>query len=386
MKWEPIFHPPSVEELAARVARVQDKMSEHNLDWYVCFQPDNAYYLSHFYNYVHERPFLLLIPAKGQMTYVAPKLEITHIEYRAIGSIDLVDYAEYPAPAGAGWSDRLTDVLGDARRVGVESAMTLEIFDAIQAERARIDIIDDLRMVKSDYEIGRMVYSANIGNAALNDLLASAEVGRSMGASRNAAEQLMIGRLAQDNPLFNSVITRAIAVFQTPDVSHDPHNFKDLEMRMVEGGPHVSIVNAVLDGYGTEVERTFFLGHVPEAAKKPYEVMMRAREIAFSMVKPGEVMSEVDHAVHRLYEAEGHTYLPHRTGHGMGVTGHEAPFLAKGYPRIIEPGMSFTIEPGVYLPGIGGFRHSDTIIVTETGNRCLTDAVPDSLEAMTLPI
>lgn len=67
----------------------------------------------------------------------------------------------------------------------------------------------------------------------------------------------------------------------------------------------------------------------------------------------------------------------------MGVTGHEAPFLAEGDSRIIAPSMSFTIEPGIYLPGIGGFRHSDTILVTETGNVLLTEA-PDSLEALTL--
>ena len=97
-------------------------------------------------------------------------------------------------------------------------------------------------------------------------------------------------------------------------------------------------------------------------------------------------MGEVDEACNAIFKKAGYgDNLLHRTGHSIGVTGHEGPFLAQGYERVIEPGMLFTIEPGVYLPGIGGFRHSDTVLVTETGNRSLTP-VPDSLEDMTLPI
>lgn len=94
-------------------------------------------------------------------------------------------------------------------------------------------------------------------------------------------------------------------------------------------------------------------------------------------------MCDVDKAVSDHFKAAGYSdYLLHRTGHGMGVTGHEAPFLAEGDTRTIEAGMSFTIEPGIYIPGVGGFRHSDTILVTERGNVSLTSA-PDSLKDLT---
>jgi len=95
-------------------------------------------------------------------------------------------------------------------------------------------------------------------------------------------------------------------------------------------------------------------------------------------------MHDIDKAGHDLFRARGfEAQLLHRCGHGMGVTGHEAPFLAEGDHRIIQPGMSFTIEPGIYVKGVGGFRHSDTIIVTEDGIVSLTDA-PESLDALTL--
>ena len=143
------------------------------------------------------------------------------------------------------------------------------------------------------------------------------------------------------------------------------------------------MINGTLNGYGTEIERTVFLGHVPHDAQKPFEVMMATREKALELVVPGNVMHDVDYACNSIFRDED--YLLHRTGHSIGVTGHEAPFLAEGYPRVIEPGMLFTIEPGVYIPGIGGFRHSDTVLVTEEGNVSLTP-VASSLEEMTLAV
>jgi Xaa-Pro dipeptidase len=170
------------------------------------------------------------------------------------------------------------------------------------------------------------------------------------------------------------------AVVQPPSLSHDPHNFTDVFARLEQGGPHVSVINCRVNGYGAEIERSFFLNSVPEAAKRPFEVTMEARRIAFERTRPGELMSEVDRTVRDHLEKHGYgDALLHRTGHSFGVTGHEAPFLAVAYERTIEPGMLFSIEPGVYLPGLGGFRHSDTVLVTGDGNVSLTTA-DDRLE------
>ena len=111
---------------------------------------------------------------------------------------------------------------------------------------------------------------------------------------------------------------------------------------------------------------------------------MEARQIAFERTVPGASMAEVDKAVRDHFAHHGYAEnLLHRTGHGFGVTGHEAPFLAVGYEREIEPNMVFSIEPAIYLPGVGGFRHSDTVLVTEDGNVCLTQA-PDQIDELTL--
>jgi Xaa-Pro dipeptidase len=196
----------------------------------------------------------------------------------------------------------------------------------------------------------------------------------------------MMQIVLRDNPATNILATRFMSAFQPPSVSHDPHNFTNVNMSMEQGGPHVSVLNCVVNGYGAELERTFFLGEVPANARRPFEVLLEARRLAFELTVPGNVMGEVDRRVNEVFRKAGYgDYLLHRTGHGIGVTGHEAPFLAEGYEHVIEPGMFFTIEPGVYIPGIGGFRHSDTVMTTEHGNVALTDG-PVTLDELTRPL
>ncbi|MCP4749418.1 MAG: M24 family metallopeptidase, partial [Proteobacteria bacterium] len=88
----------------------------------------------------------------------------------------------------------------------------------------------------------------------------------------------------------------------------------------------------------------------------------------------------------KVYEKAGYgDRILHRTGHGFGITGHEGPYLAVGYDQELEPGMLVSVEPGIYIPGLGGFRHSDTVLITDDGYVKLTDS-PDSLEELTIAL
>jgi Xaa-Pro dipeptidase len=370
--------------MRGRIERVRAMMAAQNLNYYVAFSPDNVFYLTNFANFVHERPFILVVARSGPLQFLVPKLEIPHVRTRAIGDLDLVAYFEFPAPAGDTWADHFAPLFAEGARIGVESICPLQVYEAIPGERVRTDIIDDVRMVKSDYEIGRIAYACDIVSLAHQRLLAGARPGRTVPEVTSELSGMMMAQILEDYPSTNMLATRLTVVFQPGSVSHDPHNFTDLNMAMEEGGPHVSIINGVINGYGAEVERTFFLGHVPEKAVAPFQVMMEARRLAFELTVPGNSMSEVDRRVTEVFKKAGYeAFLLHRTGHGIGVTGHEAPFLAEGYHRVIEPGMFFSIEPGIYLPGIGGFRHSDTVMTTEDGNLMLSDG-PVEMEDLTL--
>jgi Xaa-Pro dipeptidase len=155
---------------------------------------------------------------------------------------------------------------------------------------------------------------------------------------------------------------------------------------MEEDGPHVSIIGGQVDGYGVEIERTFFLGSAPEEAKRPFDVAMRARAKAYELSKPGAVLSEIDRAARQIIIDAGYEdNILHRTGHGLGITGHEAPYLALGDDRELVAGMLISIEPGIYIKGLGGFRHSDTVLITETGAVSLTKA-PVALDELIIPV
>ncbi|MBI3504465.1 MAG: aminopeptidase P family protein [Proteobacteria bacterium] len=386
MQPTPIFTPPPAAEMQRRLARVREFMRARGLDRYVVAAPENVFYLTNFANFVHERPFVLVVAGTGAPQFVVPRLEIPHVRTRAVGDLDLVEYAEFPAPAGGTWVDRLASLLPRDARVGVESTCPLQVYEAIPATRVRDDAVDDARMIKSDYELGRIAYACGLCSDASRRLLAGAAPGRALIQVAPELTAMTLMRVLRDDPATNMLATRLQAVFQPPSVSHDPHNFTNVNMSMAEGGPHVAIMNFVVNGYGSEIERSFFIGRVPDAARRPFEVMLEARHLAIELTVPGNVMGEVDRRVNDVFRKAGYgEFLLHRTGHGIGVTGHEGPFLADGDERVIEPGMVFTIEPGVYLPGVGGFRHSDTLMTTATGNLSLTEG-PESLDELTVQI
>lgn len=379
----PIVAPPDQAEMALRLERVRERMALERLDAYVVHCPDNVFYLTNFYNYVHERPFVLVVPRQGKLRFVVPHLEEEHVRVRAVGALELIRYFEFPAPTGEQWSDRLRDVLRGAERVGVESVCPLRVADEIPGTRVRSDVVDEARVVKTDYEIGRLAHASAIVSQGHEELIAMCKPGQGAVGLFGQVTRSMTGLMLRDMPNANFLACSFAAVVQPPSLSHDPHNFTDVFVQLEEGGPHVSVINSRVNGYGAEIERSFFLNTVPEAARRPFDVMLEARRIAFERVRPGENMADVDQAVRDHFEKHGYLdALLHRTGHSFGVTGHEAPFLAVSYDRVIEPGMLFSIEPGLYLPGIGGFRHSDTVLVTESDNVSLTTSA-DDLAALT---
>ena len=386
IKIKGITTPPSLDELSDRLKRVRNKMVEENLDYYVSFDPVNIYYLTNFANNVHERPFILIIEREGIPKMVVPLLEKSHVESRALGELEFHSYYEYPAPQGENWYDIYNTLFEKDKIVGIEAAMPSGIAEKTPGTKVITDIVDEIRIVKSDYEVGRCVHACKIVNKGHKELLKMCKPGIHEFALYQKITGSMTSKIVTDIPDANFIVCKTVAAVWPPSFSHDPHIIPKIFAEMEEGGPHVSIVSAQVDGYGVELERTFFLGDVPEKAKEPFEVMYQARELAYSMLKPGSKMSEIDTKVRKFITEKGYgEYIIHRTGHGLGITGHEAPYLAEGYDRLLEPNMLISVEPGIYIPGLGGFRHSDSVLITNGGYIKLTKA-PENIEDLTLDI
>lgn len=387
MNISPIYTPPTEDEINSRKGKLLKLMEEANLDCLVIVDPDNIFWLTNFANFIHERPFILILSKTGKLSFVVPRLEQQHVETRSVGKIELLMYEEFPYIEKGSWATLFNSAISEANIVGVEENSPQFVAGLVGAKAIMSNMIEEARYVKSDYEIGRIVYSSNVATKGLEKLLKSASPGVSLLSIHSKITKLMMLQVLADNPATNPLASNVAAVVQPPSVSHDPHNFTNItEMDMAYGGPHVSIVNGTMNGYGTEVERTFFLGKVPKNAVKPYEVMMEVRALCYELCVPGADMHDVDCKARELFKKYGYgENVVHRVGHSIGVTGHEGPFLAKGFHREIEPGMLFTLEPGIYIEGIGGFRHSDTVLVTADGNKNLTP-VKDSLADMTLNV
>jgi Xaa-Pro aminopeptidase len=139
-------------------------------------------------------------------------------------------------------------------------------------------------------------------------------------------------------------------------------------------------------GYNSELERTMVIGTASDEQKRMFDHMLALQETAFSAIQPGVKCSVVDKEVRDYFEANDlMPYWKHHVGHAIGLRYHEAPFLDLGDNTLIQPGMVFTVEPGLYSPELGGFRHSDTVVVSEDGIEILT-YYPRDLESLTIPI
>ena len=152
------------------------------------------------------------------------------------------------------------------------------------------------------------------------------------------------------------------------------------------GDTLVTGAGAGVYGYLSELERTMFLGE-PRAEQRAYfGHMLNLQDLAFEQLRPGATCAGVDKAVRAYYELENLTASwRHHVGHSLGQRIHESPFLDIGERAVLEPGMVLSVEPGVYVPGLGGFRHSDTVLIIQTDMKRLT-FYPRVIDSLIIPV
>ncbi|MFH1135542.1 MAG: Xaa-Pro peptidase family protein [Pseudomonadota bacterium] len=383
---EPLTTPPTREELESRLRRLRSLMEREQLDYYAAAHTDNVYYLTNFAYFPLERPFFLVIPLAGEPTLIIPQLEISHAESRVLIPATYRSYYEYPAPAGRTFVDALRETIPPGKRVGVESSLGSGLREAMPGRTILTDLIDEARLVKSDYEVGRILYASLVVDDGLAKCLELSRPGVLELTLYSESVRQMMGRVIMEIPAANLLVSKFVGAVWPRALSAQPHSVPGLFDQLTEGGPNVIIVAAQADGYSAEVERTFFLGAVTDEERRAFDAVMEARALGFELVRPGVEAAAVDEAVLGVLKKRGYgDYILHRTGHGFGVTGHEPPWIALGSTDVLAPNMVISIEPGVYIPGLGGFRHSDTVLVTANGCRALTKS-PDRLEDLVKPL
>jgi Xaa-Pro dipeptidase len=366
------------DEYRTRLERLQTEVAKAELDLFLVTSFDSIYYLTGAGFEPLERPFFLAVYPRGVRapTLLVPKFDAEHMEKarEIVPGIQLRTYWEYPAPDGRRWIDGVQAIIEDARRVGVEPSLRRDIADELRDLTVKVaPLVEGLRLVNSPDEIAMIRRAAQYADRGVEELLAAAYRGATVaeGFARTGTLSRAIIRQVAD---WEILTTRVLLATWAAPRSAQPHSVPDLNDRLREG-PHVALSFLRVNGYAAESERTFFTARPPQESRRAFRAMEDARALASRMIRPGVACGEIDAAVNDFLRAEGYAGEDcrlHRTGHGIGLGNHEAPWIAEGSTDVLAENMVISVEPGIYLNGQGGFRHSDTVLVTRDGCERLT--------------
>ncbi|MEF2279849.1 Xaa-Pro peptidase family protein [Deinococcus sp. YIM 134068] len=392
--------PISQQERAARAQAVFDHL-DTPLDALVLFDDQFIFYYSGFAFFPTERPIALIITRGGERVLFVPRLEREHAA-QTDEAERVVDYPEFPGQPHPmrHLSDLLAELGLDRARLGVDHdgyppvmgydgpALSEQLGGARVRRVTRA--LDHQMALKSPAEVALIRESAHWGAHAHHLLQTYTRVGENEteveARATKEATASMIAALGEGYRGQNRWLSGAVALYRGQIGVHSalPHAMTT-GATFGHGDTLVTGAGAAVWGYLSELERTMFVGEASARQRLFFGHMLNLQDIAFEALRPGRTCAEVDRAVRAYYEREGlWDHWRHHVGHSLGQRIHESPFLDLGDDRPLEPGMVLSVEPGLYVPGLGGFRHSDTILITANGMELLTD-YPRDLESLTLP-
>ncbi|XWX04242.1 Xaa-Pro peptidase family protein [Aggregatilineales bacterium SYSU G02658] len=350
--------------------RVQRFIQSQAVDWFALIPGTNMLYFTGLDYHLGKRPILILFSASRTLALV-PLLEAGKTR-EALPHAHLITWTDTEGYAHAMRELIAAAGLDRAGMLGVDG-YTMRVFEylalnaaGLPAERIR-DVGRDLllfRAIKTQDEIDAMQQAVRISELALDALRQWVRPGMT---EKQIAQRLMEEqrqRGAHDVAFEPIVLVGPRSAL--PHGNPGDHTLQEDDILLIDFGCKV-------DHYPSDITRTFLLGQVSEQVKAMYDAVYAANAAARAVAAPGVTWGAVDKAARDVIEAAGFgPYFTHRTGHGLGLDGHELPQIASGEDAVLEPGMVFTIEPGIYIPGVGGVRIEDDMVVTTDGVFSLT--------------
>jgi Xaa-Pro dipeptidase len=302
---------------------------------------------------------------------IVPELEQEKAESSPV-SFKLFSYGEAEGAAVEALNQAVAGLRLDGGQIGIEPlSMRFHELELLQTAipRATFTSIDGAistsRIIKDETELTAMQRAAEIAEAALEATLPLIKVGMTELelASELAMQLLRAGSepAAQFSPIVASGPSSAL-----------PHAVPSARP-LTDGDSLILDWGAVNQGYVSDITRTFFVKQAPDEFSRIHDIVQKANAAGRAAVRPGAECGDVDRAARDEIEEAGYgEYFIHRTGHGLGLELHEPPFIREGEETVLEVGMTFTVEPGIYLSGRGGVRVEDDVVVTEEGGVSLT--------------
>ena len=362
--------PITVEERRARVAKAQGLMAARGWGGLLVESGSTLEYFTGARWRRSERTTAAIIPAVGEPIVVCPFFEAPSVrETLAIGEVRTWDEADSPFAVLAG---ALRDRGGAGKPLAVEGTTRFFVLDGVR-RAAGVEVVSGdgvvraCRLHKSAAEIALMQTANDITIAALRQVHGAVRTGMAT-ADVAALMDAATAQLGGDSE-FSLVLLNEASAF--PHGSKQPQSVREGSVILMDCGCGVH-------GYQSDISRTWVHGEPTAKQRKVWNTVKRGQEIALETAKIGVAAGAVDDAVRRYYESEGWgpgyrlPGLSHRTGHGIGLDGHEDAYLVHGDATPLEPGMCFSDEPGIYIPGEFGIRLEDCWRMTETGPKLFT--------------
>ena len=365
--------PISVEERRARIARLQQLMAAQKIGAMIMESGSSLDYFTGVQWHRSERTTAAVIPARGEIVIVTPAFEEPSVrETLAVGG-EVRPWDEHESPFA-----RIVGALRDrgaaSGAIAFEDTTRLFIVDGVREAGAGAyqvvsgtALVRACRLIKSPAELALMQTANDVTLAALRHVHANVHPGMSpgeIGALMNAATAALGGA-----PEFSLVLINEASAY--------PHGSRQAQT-LREGSVILMDVGCTVHGYQSDISRTWVMGSPTTKQRKVWATVQRGQQIALETAKLGVPVGTIDDAVRGYYEKEGWgpgyrlPGLSHRTGHGIGLDGYEPPYLVHGDATPLQPGMCFSDEPGIYIPGEFGIRLEDCWRMTETGPKLFT--------------
>lgn len=335
--------------------------------------PDLLYLTGYAPVAITERLTMLVIPVDAQPAMIVPKLERPDAEIAPGASkLQLLDWTDGSDPYEA-----TATLLGRAGRYAVsDSAWAMHLL-GLQSQLQESSYVSMttalpmLRAVKDADEIERLAAAGAAADQAYLEIIGVRFAGRS--------ETEVAADLASLLRQFGHSQVDFTVVGSGPNGANPHHEIGD---RVIEDGDMVVLdFGGLKHGYGSDTTRTVHVGEPTTEEQEVHDIVRRAQQAGFDAVRPGIDCQEVDRAARAVISDAGYgEYFIHRTGHGIGLTTHEPPYMIEGETQSVVPGMCFSIEPGVYLPGRFGVRIEDIVTVTEDGSGRRLNQTPHEIK------
>jgi len=329
----------------------------------------NLHYLAGLDMHMNERLTVAFFPADGTPAMVLPALEAPRAEAQARFPMRFYRWKDDTGPAEA-LHQAAADLRLDGARLGVEYT-TMRVLELRGIEQAAPEVVvgdatgllSALRMTKDADELAAMRTAVRIVEDALHGAVAQIRAGMTERELADIWEGAM--RAAGSGPSFGTIVASGPNA-ANPHHSNTNRAFQPGDLIIMDGG-------AWFDGYASDITRTIALGEPSPEARRIYDLVLAANAAGRAAARPGASGETVDQAARKVIVDGGYgAQFLHRTGHGLGLEIHEPPYIVAGSVDALAPGMTFTVEPGVYVAGVGGVRIEDDVVITADGAESLT--------------